>query len=103
MIVDDGTRVDADAVVDRGQQLAWVDRVINRGRAGLVRLAVHEATLDAGASDDTGVAVGPVVAAVVLVLVARGADAALRTAAEFADGYHQRLGQQAAIVKVSNQ
>ena len=38
-----------------------------------------------------GVAVRPVVAAVVAVAVARGADAALRAAAEFADGDDQRL------------
>src|SRR5437016_546724 len=82
VILDDGRRIDADAVIDRRQQFARMHRVLQRRRTGLVRLAPHEAALDAGAGDNAGVAVGPVIAAVVLVLVAGRADAALRTAAE---------------------
>src|SRR5262249_52994693 len=91
VVVHDGPRGGADAVVDRRQQLARVDRVLQRRRRGLVRPAVDEAALDAGPGDAGGVAVRPVVAAVVLVLVARRAQAALRAAAELADRHHQRL------------
>src|SRR5262249_39754934 len=64
---------------------------------------VDEAAPDAGAGDQGGVAVRPVVAPVVLVVVAGGADAALRAAPELADGHHQRLGEQAALVEVGDQ
>ena len=100
MVVDDRGRVDAEGVVDRGQQLAGVDGVVERGGAGLVRLAVDVAAADAGAGDDGRVAVRPVVAAVGAVAVARGADALLRAAAELADGDDQRLVEQAALVQV---
>ena len=82
-------------VVDRGQQLAGMDRVGQRGRAGLVGLAVDVAAANAGAGEDGRVAVRPVVAAVGAVAVARGADALLRAAAELADGDDQRLVQAA--------
>src|SRR5207302_1771104 len=82
---------------------ARVNRVLHRGGGGPVRLAVDEAAADAGAGDAGGVAVWPVIAAVVVVVVAGGAHAALRTAAELADGHHQRLGQQAALVQVADQ
>ena len=64
------------------------------------RLAVDVAALDAGAGDDGGVAVRPVVAAVGAVAVAGGAHALLRAAAELADGDDQRLVEQAALVEV---
>src|SRR5262249_18361493 len=86
VVVDQSARVNADAVVDRGQQLGRMDRVFQRGAGGLVRLAVDEAALDAGTGHHTGIAIRPVVAAVVAVLVPAGADAALRAAAELADG-----------------
>ena len=91
MVVDDGGRVDAEGVVDRGEQLAGVDGIGERGRAGLVGLAVDVAAADARAGDDGRVAVRPVVAAVGAVAVAGGADALLRAAAELADGDDQRL------------
>ena len=47
VVEDDRGRVDAEGVVDRGQQLAGVDRVGERGGAGLVRLAVDVAAADA--------------------------------------------------------
>src|SRR5206468_1271553 len=77
VVVDDRVRLDPDAVVDRRQKLGRVDRVLDRGAGGLVRLAVNEPALHAGAGDHRGVAVRPVVAAVVVVLVAAGAHAAL--------------------------
>src|SRR5262245_5716341 len=39
VVVDDRRRVDADRVVDRRQKLARMDRVLQRGRGCLVRLA----------------------------------------------------------------
>src|SRR5205809_6307059 len=71
VVVHDRVRVDADAVVDCGQQLLWVDRVLQRSGRGLVGLAVHQAALDAGAGDAGGVAVRRVVASVGGVAVAR--------------------------------
>src|SRR5262249_15563155 len=68
VVIDDRVRLDPDAVVDRRQQFGRVDRVLDRGAGGLVRLAVDEAPLHAGAGDHRGVAVRPVVAAVVVVL-----------------------------------
>src|SRR6266404_4336629 len=73
VVVDDGVRIEADAVVDGRPQLARMDRVLQRRRGRLVRLAPDEAALDAGAGDDRGIAVGPVVAAIVAVLVAGSA------------------------------
>src|SRR5438132_8519431 len=96
-------RIQPDTVVNGRQQVAGVDRVFQRGRGRLVRLAVDEAALDAGAGDAGGVAVRPVVAAVVIVLVARRAHAALRAAAELADRNDQRFTQQTALVQVGNQ
>src|SRR5205807_3734027 len=97
LVVDDGAGIDADAVVDGGEELAGVDGFFDGGGGGLVGLAVDQAALDAGAGDDAGVAIGPVIAAVVVVVVAAGADAALRAAAELAHGYHQRFRQHAAL------
>src|SRR3954467_10511926 len=47
VVIDDRRRVDAEGVVDRRQQFARVDRVFQRGRPGLIRLAVDVAALDA--------------------------------------------------------
>jgi len=82
VIEDHRGRVNADTVVDRGQQFARMHGILDRSRGRLVGLAVDQAALDARAGDDARVAVGPVIAAVVGVGVARGADAALRAAAE---------------------
>ena len=68
----------------------------------MVGFAVDEAAFDAGAGDDGSVAVGPMVAAVGAAAVAGDVDAALRGAAEFADGHYQRLGQQAALVEIGD-
>src|SRR5688500_2966095 len=48
VVVDQRVRVDAEAVVDRRQHLAGVDRVLARPGGGAVRLAVDVAPLDAG-------------------------------------------------------
>ena len=91
MVVDDGARIDADAVINSGQQIARMHGILQRRRCGLVGLAVDVAALDAGARDEGGIAVWPVIAAIVVVFIAARADAALRTAAEFTDGDHERF------------
>ena len=58
---------------------------------------------NAGAGDDGRVAIGPVIAAVGTVAVARGADALLRAAAELADRHDQRVFQKPALVHVDQQ
>src|SRR5207237_9130554 len=89
VVVHDRRRVNAHAVVDGGEQLAWVDRVFQRRRGGLVRFAIHEAAFDPGAGDAGRVAIGPVVPAIVFVFFSGRAYAILRTAAELADGTGQ--------------
>ena len=93
MVIDDGAGIDAEAVVNRGEKLARMDRIRQRGRSGLVGLAVDMPAANAGAGDDGRVAIRPVVAAVGTVAVARGADALLRAAAELADRHDQRVFQ----------
>ena len=100
MVVDDGLRVDAEGVVDRREQFGGVHGVALRGGGGLVGLAVDVAALDAGAADDARVAIRPVVAAVGTVVVAAGADAAFRAAAEFAEGDDEGFAEEAALVEV---
>ena len=68
------------------------------GGGGFVGFAVNQAAFDAGARSDTSIAIGPVITAVVVVVVATGADAALGTAAELTHRHHQRFGKQAALV-----
>ena len=60
--------------------------ILGRCRSGLVRLAVHVTPLGSGPGNQAGIAIGPVVATVVAVAVAGGADAAFGAASEFADG-----------------
>src|SRR5271166_5839877 len=82
MVQHHGGRVDAEGVVDRGEQLAWMNGIGQRRRAGLVGLAVDVAPPDASAGDHGRVAIGPVVAPIRAVAVTRSADPLLRTAAE---------------------
>ena len=104
VVVDDRGRVDAEGVVDRRQQLAGVDRVVDAGRSRSCRTCRGRGRrLMPGAGEDRGVAVRPVVAAVGAVAVAGGADALLRAAAELADGDDQRLFEQPALVEVGEQ
>src|SRR5437588_5943642 len=57
VVVHDGPGVNPDAVVNRGEKVLRIDRVLQRRRRGLVRLAVDEAALDAGPRDAGGVAI----------------------------------------------
>src|SRR5437667_1060388 len=77
-----------------------MNRVFGGAAAGLVGLAVDVAALDARAGHDRRVAVRPVIAAIGAVLIAGSAHALLRTAAEFADGQHQSVIEQSALVHV---
>src|SRR5262249_8803033 len=103
VVIDDGCGFDADAVVDGRQDIGGVDRVFQRGGGGAVAAAKDEAAANAGAGHDRGVAIRPVVTALVVVAGAGGADAAERASAEFAYSHHQRLVQQAAVVQVRDQ
>ena len=84
MVVDDGLGIDGHGVVDGGQDFGGVDGIFQGGGAGLVGLAMHIPALDAGASYDAGVAVGPVVASVGAVGVAAGGDSGSGARAAFA-------------------
>src|SRR5205085_12663718 len=75
VVVHNRAGIDADAVINSREQVLGVDRVLQRRGGSLIRLAVHQASFGAGPSDAGSVAVWPVVAAIVLVLVAGGADA----------------------------
>src|SRR5205814_2158944 len=79
------------------------DGVVERSGSRAVGTAVDVAAADAGAGDDAGVAVGPVVTAVGAVAVAGGGDAAEGAAAEFADADDERLAEQAAVVEVGDE
>src|SRR5271157_2161920 len=103
VVQDHGGRVDAEGVVDRGEQLAWMNGIRQRRRAGLVGPAVDVAPLDARAGDHGRIAIGPVVAAIRAVAVARRADPLLRTAAELTDGNHKGILQQPALVQIGKQ
>src|SRR5262249_14727236 len=88
--------VDSARVSDRRMALRRLHWIPDWCRPRLVGLAVLGAALDAAACAQRRVAVGPVVAAVGALAVARRAHAALRAAAELADRDHQRLVQHAA-------
>src|SRR5208337_5326704 len=51
VVQDHGGGIDAEGVVDRGEQLAWMNGIRQRRRAGLVGLAVDVAPLDARTGD----------------------------------------------------
>ena len=97
----DGSGVDAEGVIDGGQQFSGVDGVGVGCATGFVGLAEYVTALDARAGDDTGVAVGPVIAAVGVVVVAAGGEALLWAAAKFADAQHERFVEQAALIHIS--
>jgi hypothetical protein len=103
VVVDDRGRIDADTVINRRQDIERMDGVLDRRRRGLVRFSVDESALDPGAGDAARVAIGPMIAAVIVVLVARSADSPLRTAAKFPDRHNQRLAEQPALVKIGDQ
>src|SRR5262245_13983096 len=82
-------RVDADGVVDGGDEIVGMYGIKARIGAVAVGCAVGLAGTDAAAGDQASVAFGPVVAAAGADVVRRrGAD--LRRAAELADGEHER-------------
>ena len=66
-------------MVDGGEELGRVDRVLDGGGAGGVGFSVDVAALDAGTTDDGGVAVRQGVAAVGAVLIPTGQSAVLRS------------------------
>ena len=100
MIVHDRIRRDADGLVNGRQQLSGMDGILQRSGCGLIALAVDIAALDPCPSGESGVAVGPVVAAIVTVAVSGGTDPTLRTSSKLSDSDYQSLGEQPSFVEV---
>ena len=75
VVVDQGLGIDAERMINGGEKFARMNRFVDWSGSGLVGLSVNIAALDAGARNDAGVAIGPVVAAVGAVAVAGGAYA----------------------------
>src|SRR5580698_5139393 len=82
MVVDNRRRIEANGVVDRGEQIGRWNRVFKRAARGLVALAVDKAPLDAGSTNAGCVAIGPVISAIGTIAIAGGAQAELRRAAK---------------------
>src|SRR5687767_3162290 len=95
--------IDAERIVDGREQIVRMNGLFLRGRRRLVGLAVLLAGTDTAAGDNGAVAIGPVVAAIRRIAVARSADADARRAAELADGDDQRLFQESALIHVFEQ
>ena len=51
VIVHDRLGIDPEGVINRGQQFAWVHRILDRRRGGPVRFAMYITTLDTAPSD----------------------------------------------------
>src|SRR5437867_5997323 len=81
VVVNDSVRVDAQGMINCGQNLDRMDRVFRRRRSGGIGFAVERATPDSRAGNEGGVTIGPVVPAIRRIAVARGADAQPRRAA----------------------
>src|SRR5690606_33378979 len=90
MIVNDGLRINADRMVNGGQQLGWMNGILNRSRGRRVRLTVTSAAANSRSRHNCGIAVRPMVAAIVAVAVARGTYASLWATAKLANGHNQR-------------
>src|SRR5438105_4989038 len=103
MVVNRGFWIDPEGMVNGGEQLCGVDRVFGWRRAGGVRFTVQSASLDAGAGEEGGVAIRPVIAAIGRIRVAGSAHAEPRRAAKLADGNHQRLFEQSSLIHVFEQ
>src|SRR5262249_42997595 len=102
VVVHDRVRVDANRMVNCRQQITGVDWVVERSRSGIVGPSVYVPAAHAGAGDDRGVAIRPVVATIGAVGIARSGHAAQRTAAELSDADHQGLAEQATVVHVAD-
>src|SRR3954470_8109439 len=74
--------------------------ILSGGRGGGIGLAIDGTAADAGASNEAGVAIGPVVAAIGRVAVARGADAETWGTTEFPNGDDKSVLEHAALVEV---
>ncbi len=95
LVADEGVGVDAQVVVDGGQDVLVVDRPAGGRAAQLVGRADHLADLHAAAEEQGRVDPGPVVAAGVLVDLGR--------AAELAPDDHGDVAVEAAVVDVLDQ
>ena len=70
MVVNDGFRVDAEAVVNGCEDFGGMHGVFEGCGTGFVGFAVDVTTLDTGATDNRSVAIGPVVPSIIAVIVA---------------------------------
>ena len=103
VVVHDRIRVNAERVIDRGQQFGGMNGVRVRRTAGFVGFAEHIAALDAGPADHSGVAVRPVIPAIGAVVVAACGQTQLRTPAELANAQHEGVIQHAAFIKIGEE
>ena len=77
-----------------------MDGLSNRCRAGCVTFTMDVAPFDSCSGDDCRVAVGPVITAIVTIIVTRGGNASLRTAAELANANDQGFVEQTALIHI---
>ncbi len=103
MVVYDGVGGDSKTVIDCGQQLGRMYRVLVRCAGSLIGLAVNLTTLDTRAANHCSVAVGPMVATVGVVVVTACLKALLRATAKFTDTHYHRAVQHAPLIEVCEQ
>src|SRR5688572_9898932 len=100
VVVDNRRWVDPERVIHRGNQLDRMNRIAHRCGTRLIGLAMHESATYSGTRDAGGVAIRPVIAAVIGIAVARCAHATLRAASKLADRDNQRVVEHSALIQV---
>src|SRR5262245_51874343 len=78
VIVDGGFGVDAQRVVNGGENLSWVNGLFGRRGSGGVRFAIKSAALDASTGNQARIAIRPMIAAVRGIAVAGRTDSEAR-------------------------
>src|SRR5215467_13804765 len=95
IIADRHRRIDAEALVDGGTDVAGANWLVFDVRGVSVGGAIERAALDAAAGHENGETVGPVIAPAIRI--------DLRRAPHLAQHDHQRLVEQAALLQVLQQ
>lgn len=72
VIIDDGLWVDANAVIDGREELGRVNGILKGGRTCFVGFTVDIPTFDTCSAYDGCITVGPVIATISAVAIARG-------------------------------
>src|SRR6266480_3999902 len=75
VVIDDRVGIDPDGVINGGNNIDRMRRILQRSAAGGVALTVGKAPFDSRPGQHRRVTIGPVIAAIVAVAVAAGADA----------------------------